>query len=81
VVAVHVSTHGGDIHEQISKSLELRNWIKRFDYYGNFYHCDGKVVNALQFDKSCNKETPWGSVYVRDGLLTFLNPKFVTKAP
>ena len=77
VAAVHVSTHGGDIHNQIRKSFEDRKWITRFDYIGNFYHCDGKVVDSLQFDRSCNKDTPWGSVYVRDGLLTFINPKFM----
>ncbi len=36
--------------------------------------CDQTMVAALQQDRSCLTETKLGPVYVRDGLLSFLNP-------
>lgn len=84
VAAVHVGTHAADTHKNLRGLFESWGWHMTMDY-GGIYHarmleCDSKVAQALQTDVSCLTESPWGPIYVRDGLLGFVNPAFAAGA-
>ncbi len=75
VNVVHIGTHSGAIHTRLDTMFQQRGWTRFFGYplgYGK--DCDSTVVNALQTDRACMTNTPYGLVYVRDGMLSFGNP-------
>ena len=83
VVAVHIGTHTEAIHAKL-RQLFAGDWgwttTMNFLINPHYATCDAMVVEALQTNASCNSHTPWGPVYIRDGLLGFVNPRFVSRA-
>lgn len=76
VVHVHVGTHTAEIHVRMRKffSEELR-WRKVLDLdFNSTRFCEDGLVNSRQTKRECWTQTPYGPLYVRDGLLGYVNP-------
>jgi hypothetical protein len=81
VAVVHIGTHSDAIHAVLKARFDERGWILFFayplGYHGGGLTCDNHLVNALQMRTECMTETPFGKVYIRDGMLSYGNPKLV----
>ena len=73
VSALHIGTHTNAIHRQLDALFRARSgWVRYFGYglgYGR--DCEKTVVNSLQTDNACLTTTPYGRVYVRDGMISY----------
>lgn len=85
VRAVHVGTHSPSIHEHVRAIMLGAGWVLELDLNHNprMVMCDATVLPSrddeydwLQRDETCLTGTEQGPMYVRDGLLSFYNPKF-----
>mmetsp|Transcript_12510 Transcript_12510/g.45618 ORF Transcript_12510/g.45618 Transcript_12510/m.45618 type:complete len:794 (+) Transcript_12510:306-2687(+) len=69
-------------YQAIKELLQSKGWHKVVDLprTANIKQCD-KTVSAVEapFDVhlSCTTDTAWGPVYVREGMLGFVNPAYV----
>jgi hypothetical protein len=77
VGAVHIGTHSDAVHARLKKRFESRGWTLLFAYAPGYHrgghNCDNHLEKALQQQPDCMVESPYGKIYVRDGMLSFAN--------
>jgi hypothetical protein len=87
VDVVHIGTHSNEIHNHLKRIFDSRKWVYFFGYPLGYRSpsgksCDDYLVNSLQTRSECMTNSPYGKMYVRDGMLSYGNPKlFSLKSP
>ncbi len=75
VHVVHIGTHSEVVHRRVDQLFQQRRgWEQVLGYnigYGR--DCDKTLVKALQTNPKCTVASPYGRVYIRDGMLSFRN--------
>jgi len=74
VAHVHIGTHGEAKHRALRDMFTEMGWIKALDLESSG-PCDSTLVLSVQTNKACWTKTNFGPIYVRDGMLSFLNGK------
>lgn len=82
---VHFGTHHETIHIKLREKFERLGWIKHIDIedWESFRSrtCGEFLIRGYQVNRQCLIPIKsYGSAWVRDGLLSFLNPKLVNTA-
>jgi hypothetical protein len=79
VAHVHIGTHTTLLHRQMRDFFErVLGWRKMLDLpWNQRAACDASLANSVQTDRRCLTQTGLGALYVRDGMLSYVNPRLV----
>jgi hypothetical protein len=76
VDSLHIETHKPSIHEKLRALFPRIGWVRGIDVAPTWPldRCDAKLSKAIQLSPSCIRQTQFGPVYIRGGILSYYNP-------